>query len=235
MSGQRAALVGWHARLEGVTSSVRVPFILSGTQLALPLPPYSTLLGLLSCCAGRPICPSEVRIGMEYRHAGDNVDRTETWCRLSADPGTGRLKANPVTDVGQRGFHAEPVLDLFVVGEEAGRWLSRPVGVPVLGRSQDLMTIRLLEECRLEPASAGVVRGTWLPFSPTAPPGRLFRLTEWFSSSQRGLVRRAVGSLLFTAVEYDAAATVSGDCLYHVEGSEPGSAIYLHEWQRPVE
>lgn len=226
-------MIAVRAKLRGLTSSVRVPFILSGTQLALPLPPYTTLMGLLSCCAGRTLLAEEVRVGFTYQHAGENVDVAETWQRLEADPATGRLKAKPETAIGQRGFHAEPDLDLFVVAEDAPRWIANPRGVTVLGRSQDLMSIGQVTQVELTPTDAGRLRGTWYPYTYARAPGRLFRLVDRYSNPGDGYVRQPKDSMIFTAIDYEPGAYVTGPGLYSVAGSTD-EVIYLHQWAAGV-
>jgi len=55
-----------HVTLKGFTSTFRIPSIVSGKSLCAPVPPYSTILGIIGCCAGRDVYPEEVRIGFEY-------------------------------------------------------------------------------------------------------------------------------------------------------------------------
>jgi CRISPR-associated protein Cas5t len=73
-----------HARLEGWTATFRLPLIYSGTGLTAPLPPYSTILGLIGNLAGRQIAPNETRIGYIFRSRGTSYD-LETSRRLEMD------------------------------------------------------------------------------------------------------------------------------------------------------
>ncbi len=220
-----------HARLCGFTASVRVPFLVSGTQLASPFPLYSTLLGLLGCCAGREVSPKEVRVGFSYFHNGETTDSVERLIRLGVDP-KGRLGRIKDRGVGQRSFHVDPMLDLYVVGDNAYEWLSNPVGIPCLGRSQDIAWIQDVSEIELRPAEFGYVRGTWLPFSLNYPPGRIMRFAEYFQNDLLHHVRQAGPSSLFVAIPSDPPGVeIAQENLYHpLDSTAPGEVIYMHRW-----
>jgi CRISPR-associated protein Cas5, N-terminal domain len=103
-----------YVRMEGFSAFFRLPTIVSGTQLSSPLPPYSTLLGLIGCCAGRNIVPEETRIGYEYKKRGTTFELERT-NRLELDVAKGYLKPN---SKGQgillREIHIAPILELYV-------------------------------------------------------------------------------------------------------------------------
>lgn len=220
-----------HARLRGVTASVRVPFLVSGTQLSSPLPFYSTLLGLLGCCAGREVTPEEVRIGFSYRHNGETVDPVERLLRLGVDAKTRRLTSIKERGVGQRSFHADPILDLYVVGEQAEAWLLSPIGVPCLGRSQDVIWIEELAQIELKSRTSGILSGTWLPFSSDTPPGRIMRFAEYYRNDRARCIRNPGPHTLFVAMPSDPVERVAHSHLYHPSDSaDLDAVIYLHKW-----
>ena len=68
-------------KLSGWTSTPRMPFIISGNALCLPVPPYSTILGVIGCCVGRNIMANEVKVGYRYSYDITAVD-LETRGRL---------------------------------------------------------------------------------------------------------------------------------------------------------
>src|ERR1044072_4487492 len=93
-----------HVRLEGWTATFRLPLIYSGTGLTAPVPPFSTLLGLVGNLAGREIAAYETRIGYVFRSSGTAYD-LETTRRLEMDKKSGRLKAQNVPGIARRQFH----------------------------------------------------------------------------------------------------------------------------------
>ena len=101
-----------HVRFEGLTSSFRYPLTISGVQASAPVPPYSTILGMLSACAGKIITPKDTRIGFEFRAQSfdTELERTVRW---KVDKGN--LK---IHDKGQgislRQFYWRPVMDIYL-------------------------------------------------------------------------------------------------------------------------
>src|SRR5205085_666382 len=132
-----------HARLKGWTATFRLPLIYSGTGLTAPLPPYSTILGLIGNLVGRQIAPDETRIGYIFRSTGTSYD-LETSRRLMDKDG--RLKSQSVPGIAKRQFHIRPTLDLYLDNIALRAAFNLPANVPCLGRSQDLAWVTLVEE-----------------------------------------------------------------------------------------
>jgi len=63
-----------HVKMEGFTAFFKHPLTITGTQISLPCPPYSTLLGMLSAIAGRVVLPSETRIGFEFHCSSRDIE-----------------------------------------------------------------------------------------------------------------------------------------------------------------
>src|SRR5271157_699094 len=105
---------GLHVRFEGLTASYPYPFLRSGTALTMPLPPYSSIFGMMSACAGRDIHPDgKLKIGFEFvSDSRDTIDLEKT-DRLKTDP-KGRLRHNPEQGIVKRQFHVNPRLDLYI-------------------------------------------------------------------------------------------------------------------------
>lgn len=71
-------------QFSGWTATPRLPFVLSGNALCMPVPPYSTILGILGCCLGRFISSTEVKVGFRYLYDTVALD-IETRRRLQFD------------------------------------------------------------------------------------------------------------------------------------------------------
>lgn len=111
----------------------------AGVQVTLPCPPPATVGGLLAAAAGGwPRVDPALRFAMAFRAGGKGVDY-ETYHPLDA---TGK-KASPAPR--NREFLTNTVLRLWLL-DEPDMWqrrLRRPVWPLRLGRSQDLVGIRM--------------------------------------------------------------------------------------------
>ncbi len=225
---------GLHVRLEAFSASYPYPFLRSGTQLTMPAPPFSSVLGNLSACAGRSVVPGETLIGFEFHAEGKAVDLERTR-RLRMDSKTGRLSANPEQGVGYREFHVRPTLDLYLSETSFERFFDSPAAAPCLGRSQDLAWITLVHVIDLVPTESGRIRRTLVPFPNFQIGGQVLPpLADYFLNDRLGSTRR-IGRLSRYQYVPDAKEGIAvkgsdGFPLYHPEDSElPEHAIFLHD------
>ena len=214
-----------HIHLTGWTATFRLPLIYSGTGLTSPVPPYSTILGLIGSLAGREIAPDETRIGYIFRSAGTSYD-LETTRRLELTK-NGRLKSQPVTGIGKRQFHTRPSLDLYLDNLSFSEFFEYPANSPCLGRSQDLAWITKVEEIAAESRTDGVVRGTLLPFPQAGATGVILPLPDYLINNQQGFTREVGRVSKFQAVRYETPAQITRTDLYQVAGRPDGEVIYL--------
>ncbi|MEU6904408.1 CRISPR-associated protein Cas5 [Streptomyces coeruleorubidus] len=119
-------------------ASFRNP-LYSGVQVGLPCPPPSTVGGLLAAAAGGwPRIPQTLRFAMAFHARGQGVD-LETYHPLDA-------KGRPTKPAPKdREFLAFTTLTVWIT-DEPEQWrsiLRRPVWPLRLGRSQDLVGVRL--------------------------------------------------------------------------------------------
>ena len=214
-----------HARLEGWTATFRLPLIYSGTGLTAPLPPYSTILGLIGNLVGRQVAPDETRIGYVFRSMGTSYD-LETSRRLEMDQ-SGRLKSQSVPGIAKRQFHIKPILDLYLDNTALRAAFDLPVNVPCLGRSQDLAWITLVEEIEAEPCDSGIIRGTLVPFPQPGATGVILPLPDYLRNDRTGFTRSAGRISKFQAVRYEMPAQITRADLFRVDGLAKTEAIYL--------
>lgn len=214
-----------HICLEGWTATFRLPLIYSGTALSAPVPPYSTLLGLIGNLAGRAIAPDETRIGYTFRSAGTSYD-LETTRRLELDK-QGRLKAQRVPGIAKRQFHVRPTLDLYLDNLELRSAFDFPANAPCLGRSQDVAWITDVKEIEVEPRSEGTVRGTLIPFPQAGASGQILNLPDYFVNDQRGYTRQTGRTTKFLAVRYENPAHIKRADLFKPSATSGDEVIYL--------
>lgn len=212
-----------YAKIEGITASFKIPYLVSGTQLCSPLPFYSTILGLIGCCAGREIKPEEINIGFIYKYSASHIDLVETTSRLMVN--NGKLSTNKEKGLNQREFHYKPNLELYLVGNNVYEWLSNPVGVPCLGRSQDIVWIKELKYTELEKQPNATIENTWIPFNADIH-GRIMRFSEFYTNANKGFVRIPSKPHLFAAIEDP--CKLNNKNTYIEIGTNKN--IYIHEW-----
>lgn len=175
-------------RIEGFTASYPYPFLHSGTMLTLPVPPYSSIFGMMSACAGRDIIPSGFWLGYEFTSLEKRTIDLETTQRLKTDK-SGRLYQNPERGISKREFHVFPCMDLYVSEMNLLPIFEFPVTPPHFGRSQDVAWIAKVEEVTIEPVQAGIPEGTLLPY-PDLPMGHILPpLVDFYRNDVEGELR----------------------------------------------
>ena len=220
----------------GLTSTVRIPLVVSGKAICSPTPSYPTILGLIGCCAGREIYPNETRVGFEYSFGANenNMDMgidLEVTHRMKLTD-NGKLKANPKgTAIKEYEFHVNPRLILYLDNISFIEYFKTPRGIPSLGRSQDIVWIEGNPEIlEVEPIEGGITRGsTLMPFPQEDVGGNLLRLPEYFDNTNSGRTRIPKNIRLFQAVPPNSA--VHGKNLFLIKGSDDKHVFYLHEWE----
>lgn len=141
-----------------------------GVTRCLPVPPPSSLRGMLAAATGAPTEP--VPLGFSAHAAGFGVD-AETYHQIAAD-GTnpavgGRVRAGKGgTTLKDRPFLAHLTVTIWIPepdGQRIAAALRRPVWGLRLGRTQDLVFVRSITPVLLRPATEAVVGHA------LAPPG----------------------------------------------------------------
>jgi CRISPR-associated protein Cas5t len=212
-----------HARLRGWTATFRLPMFYTGTGLTAPLPPYSTLLGLLGNLAGRDVGPGETRIGYTFCSSGSDFD-LESLQRLKVEKG--RLKEQPDRNVAKRQFLVRPQLDLYLDNIAAfAPVLENPLNVPCLGRSQDVAWIEKVEEVEVEPIEEGTIHNTLVPFPQPGASGLILVLPDYFHNADDGHTRTVGRMRQFQVVA--SPSQVRREGLFQVPSCE--HSIYLHQ------
>lgn len=146
--------------LTAYTASFRVPGFV-GHQLTLPVPPLSTIYGLISAAAGRWILPSDVEwLAYRCEYEGKAVD-LEAIITVERPKPTkaARLVGRNVL---QREFLVMPRLTLYLPPEWEAVF-RKPRYQLLLGRTQDVAGVESIMRVSLEPVDEGEVSGVLLP------------------------------------------------------------------------
>jgi len=217
-----------HVRLAAFTATYPYPFLRSGTQLTLPVPPFSSVLGNLSACAGRAVGPAETLIGMEFEAQGIGVDLERTR-RLQTDKKFGRLSENPERGVAKRQFHVSPSLDLYLTDVSLESVFYSPVATPCLGRSQDIAWICTVNRIQLTSVDTGRLGSTLVRF-PNAQAGGLILppLADFYINDQLGHIRRAGRYTRYQYVRKNTRVSASSDLLlFHPSDSASDEHVVI--------
>jgi CRISPR-associated protein Cas5t len=214
-----------HITIEAFTATFKMPFINTGTAISAPVPSYSNIVGLISCCAGRYIEKDETLIGFKYSYQGKGKD-LETTRRLMMDS-KGTLKQNPERGIVIREFHVNPRLDIYLSNLEFKKYFEMPIGVPTLGRSQDIAWITKVEEVDMEKVEEGKIKPTLIPFPCSYIGGRVIRYCDYFINDETGYLREPDKMILYQIVpESEEGIYIKRDNLFRIRNSD--EVIYMH-------
>lgn len=219
-------------KLEGWTATPRLPFVLSGNSLCLPVPTYSILLGVVGCCLGRLVESHDVKIGFQYEYDSTNRD-IETRQRLEYDGK--KIKAHSKgSDAHLREFHAIPKLTIWLDRLDWEDYFHNPIGTPSLGRSQDIMKIVDVTIVEVKQVGETTLSGTMIPFNTTLKiGGQLVRLAEAFEEQNDvGQGRVATAVKMFLAIPPDNISKVKIHQIFEIADSQieenQPRGFYLH-------
>lgn len=199
--------------IEGWTASFRYPAFISGFQPTLPVPPLSTIYGLLSAAKGELVTPDETNVGFVFDYDAKAVD-LETIYELKG------LKGNK-SNVAKREFLFNPSLYLYTDDLEFKKYFKNPAYPILLGRSSDLAIIGEIKEIEMEKKNNVKLGKTILPFGIEGAFGIIQALPTHFSDS---IPRKAIGTKPYLLMNqfFD----YSGDCYFD---SELNWGVWIHK------
>lgn len=143
------------------TTSFRYPNLISGTQPTLPVPPLSTLNGLISAAMGHPYTISDKeKFGFFFTYESRGVD-LETIYQM------GQKLSGIKQNVLKREFLINGSLFLYTCQETIARAFAAPHFQLVLGRSGDLASVREIKQLAsvMEKDEIEKIKGTLVPFN----------------------------------------------------------------------
>ena len=199
--------------ITGWVSSFRNPLFISGFQPTLPLPPLSTIYGMLTAAKGEWVTPHDAAIGFVFKSNGKAVD-LETVYQFS-----GKLDAK--SNINRREFLVQPELYLYTPEIWLKDAFERPRYTLLMGRSSDLATVKSIKEIQLQNVSETTYQDTLLPFPDAQLYGQVQALPTHFTTE---IPRRPCGTrpycLITERIKY------TGNVLHD---PEKNWGVYLHE------
>ncbi|SHK76523.1 CRISPR-associated protein Cas5 [Rhodothermus profundi] len=185
--------------LEGPVASFRYPHFLIGRQPTYPMPPPSTIYGLISAALGYFPDPHALRFAYRFECARQRVDDVETIWFVQPNTATrgeaAKKNLEAQSNILPREWLVHPRLTLYVTGhglEALYQAFRSPSYILTLGRSQELVSVRRVERVALRPAQKGwltpglfpVHFREWAPLAPAIHMPRFItprsrRQVEW--------------------------------------------------------
>lgn len=187
----------WRIKVSSWTSSFRYPNIMSGFQPTMDVPPLSTVLGLINCCAGEYLDFDKFKIGYYFEYDAKSIDlETIYMVDVVKNVPTNKVKSNVI----KREFLYDCNMYVYLVDEEIVDYFRNPVYQVLLGRSSDLATIEEIKQLDLpEVENATKIRGQIMPVSAGLFPGNMQALPVYFTDT---IPRRNIGTQPFSVIPY---------------------------------
>jgi len=175
-------------KLRSWTASFRYPTFQSGYQPTLPVPPLSTIQGILSAARGEIISFGEISyVGYVFKSEGKGIDLERIYALGKTE-----------TDVIRREVLFNNTLYLYLP-DEWEKYFKRPKFQLLLGRSSDIATVEKIENVKLEEKTNVPVGGTIVPIN-SGLPGLVHALPVEFDYST--IPRRAKMVKPFTILPF---------------------------------
>jgi len=166
--------------------------MISGFQPTLPVPPVSTVIGIISSAMGKPFFPSSEKIGFVFQAKSKTVD-LETIYQM------GRSLTQIKSNVIKREFLSDTNLFVYTDQEEIYSAFEKPYFPLLLGRSGDLATVESRDELEIqEKELLSNLKGTVIPFDKHQIPAMIQALPVYFTDT---IPRRNVGTQPYYLLE----------------------------------
>lgn len=199
--------------VNGWTASFRYPALISGFQPTLPVPPLSTIYGLLSAMKGDLVTPDDMDVGFIFSSESKSVD-LETIYELKGLTGN---KSNVI----KREFLFNPKLYLYTSDLSFKEYIKNPRYPISLGRSSDLAMISDVKEINLEKEKHVKLGKTILPFGTKDAFGIIQALPTHFTDT---IPRKSLGTKPFILM--DKFFEYENECYYD---SELECGVWIYE------
>lgn len=167
------------------TASFRYPNLISGFQPSLPIPPLSTIYGLISAAAGYCYSPEKPEIGFVFQNYIKEID-------LETIYQTGKSLNEIKSNVIKREFLVDNHLWIYTKNKMLAKFFEKPYFQLLLGRSSDLAFVEEIKEINVkETTELSRLKGTILPFGKYLLPATIQALPASFSDT---IPRRNIGT-----------------------------------------
>ncbi|MBN2103631.1 type I-B CRISPR-associated protein Cas5 [bacterium] len=174
------------------TASFRFPNLISGFQPSLPVPPLSTIYGLVSAASGEYYMPQDNKIGFVFQTGGKAVDLETIYQMQNSLKG---IKSNVI----RREFLFDNHLWIYTQDIKVADAFGNPYFQLLLGRSGDLASVNEVVEIEVEPMQKLTkLKGTIVPFGKYVLAAAINALPVYFTNT---IPRRNVGTKPYYLLE----------------------------------
>jgi len=156
------------------TASFRQPLFISGVQLTYPIPPPSTIYGLLSAAKGDIVEQNDVEFGYIFKYRAKTLDLERIY---EFD-----TKGNHKTNIHRREFLFDTSLQLYLSPIEFQKYFKKPFYPLLLGRSTDLAFVRTIKIVEAKNIKKGIVKDSIIPKNHKIERGAIYRLPIYIKS-----------------------------------------------------
>ena len=205
------------------TASFRYPNIISGYQPTLPVPPISTVLGIINSCAGFYLNFNGLEFGYYFDYQATTTD-LETIYQVEAN---GKSVSNKMkSNVINRDFLFDCRLFIYFKTDKYIDYFKKPHYPVLIGRSGDLATIDKISEMDLnEITAAEKIKGQIVPFENNMMPGIIQALPEYFTDE---IPRKNIGTKAYSVIPFSASDFPTSVKAYRDTIDDKDIDIYFH-------
>ncbi len=164
--------------LSSWTASFRYPNMISGIQPTLPVPPLSTINGLISSAMGKPFIIKNEKIAFVCFYNGKQID-LETIYQIKS----GQLKGI-TSNVVKREFLSDVNLCIYTDSLQIAKAFEAPYFQILIGRSGDLATVDRIDKLEIKnKEELSNLKGTIIPLEKHFLPAPIQALPICFSET----------------------------------------------------
>lgn len=208
------------------TSSFRYPNLISAFQPTLEVPPISTILGLINAAAGSYQHYQRLTIGyyFEYKIKASDL---ETIYQVELH----KTQNYPLSDVKSNVINREFLYDcrlyLYTPNKQVAEYLQNPFYQMLLGRSNNLATVELIEKVTLQKVeNAQRIKGQIVPFLGNYLAGDIQPLPKYFTDT---IPRTNIGTEPYSVISYKSGDNQSSLTAFADTINDKIIDIYFHE------
>ncbi|MCK9282003.1 MAG: type I-B CRISPR-associated protein Cas5b [Melioribacteraceae bacterium] len=158
--------------IRGWTASFRYPGMMFQYQPTLPVPPLSTIYGLISAAKGEPVKPDQLSIGYVFLSNGKAIDLESIYETKKQD-----INKNVV----KREILFEPELFLYINDLSFKEYFLKPHYPLLLGRSTELAMVCDIKEIQMEKESNILIGGSIFEFNDPNIYGMIHALPKYIT------------------------------------------------------
>lgn len=166
--------------ISAMTASFRYPMFVVSYQPTYPVPPVSTLYGLLSAAKGSKVALDEVNIGYSFTSKGRGIDLERIY--EYGDESEKKPVHNLGTNIIQREFLYNCYLTLYLSDPRFAEYFQNPAYTLLMGRQTDLAYVKCIKTVELDKRPDVEINHTMVPFTGEIP-GQVVSLPSDFTDT----------------------------------------------------